>query len=121
MSANIPRPFAPAGLKPETLLVHGGTQRSQFGETSEAMFLTQGFVYDTMEAAEARFNGTDPGFIYSRFSNPTVAMFEQRIALLEGAQAARATASGMSAVTATMLGLVNAGDHVVSSKALFGS
>ena len=121
MSANIPRPFAPAGLKPETLLVHGGTQRSQFGETSEAMFLTQGFVYDTMEAAEARFNGTDPGFIYSRFSNPTVAMFEQRIALLEGAQAARATASGMAAVTATMLGLVKAGDHVVSAKALFGS
>lgn len=121
MSANIPRPFAPAGMKPETLLVHGGTQRSQFGETSEAMFLTQGFVYDTMEAAEARFNGTDPGFIYSRFSNPTVAMFEQRIALLEGAQAARATASGMAAVTATMLGLVKAGDHVVSAKALFGS
>ncbi len=121
MSAKLPRPFAPAGMKPETLLVHGGTQRSPFGETSEAMFLTQGFVYDTMEAAEARFNGTDPGFIYSRFSNPTVAMFEQRIALLEGAQAARATASGMAAVTATMLGLVKAGDHVVSAKALFGS
>ena len=109
------------GLRPDTLLVHGGTARSSFGETSEALFLTQGFVYDTMEAAEARFNGTDPGFIYSRFSNPTVAMFEQRMCLLEGAQAARATASGMAAVTAAMLGQVKAGDHVVAAKALFGS
>ena len=78
MSANIPRPFAPAGLNRD--VVHGGTMRSQFGETSEAIFLTQGFVYDTMEAAEARFNGRGAGFIYSRFSNPTVAMFERRIA-----------------------------------------
>ena len=74
--------------------------RSQFGETSEAMFLTQGFVYDSAEAAEARFKGEQPGFVYSRFSNPTVAMFEERMALLEGAEAARATASGMAAVTA---------------------
>ncbi|WP_293864795.1 O-succinylhomoserine sulfhydrylase [uncultured Alsobacter sp.] len=109
------------GLRPDTLLVHGGTARSPFGETSEALFLTQGFVYDTMEAAEARFNGTDPGFIYSRFSNPTVAMFEQRMCLLEGAPAARATASGMAAVTAAMLGQVKSGDHVVAAKALFGS
>ena len=83
-----------------TQLVHSGTLRSQFGETSEAMFLTQGFVYDSAEAAEARFKGEDAGFIYSRFSNPTVAMFEERMRLLEGAGAARATASGMAAVSA---------------------
>ena len=108
-------------LRPATRLVHGGTMRSQFGETSEAMFLTQGFVYPDMEAAEARFSGKDPGFIYSRFSNPTVAMFEQRMALLEGAEAARATASGMAAVNASMFGQLKAGDHVVAAKALFGS
>ncbi len=108
-------------LRPATQLVHGGTLRSQFGETSEAMFLTQGFVYPTMEAAEARFTGDDPGFIYSRFSNPTVAMFEKRMALLEGAESARATASGMAAVTAALMGQVKAGDHVVAAKALFGS
>lgn len=108
-------------LREATKLVHGGTLRSQFGETSEALFLTQGFVYDTMEAAEARFKGEDPGFIYSRFSNPTVAMFEERMCLLEGAQAARATASGMAAVTAALMGQVQAGDHVVAARALFGS
>ncbi|MCW6510531.1 O-succinylhomoserine sulfhydrylase [Lichenifustis flavocetrariae] len=104
-----------------TRLVHGGTLRSQFGETSEALFLTQGFIYDTMEAAEARFKGDAPGFIYSRFSNPTVAMFEERMALLEGAEAARATASGMAAVTASILGQLKAGDHAIGAKALFGS
>ena len=88
--------FETANLHADTLLVHGGGMRSSFGEMSEALFLTQGFAYDTMEAAEARFNGEDPGFIYSRFSNPTVAMFESRMALLEGAEAARATASGAS-------------------------
>jgi O-succinylhomoserine sulfhydrylase len=108
-------------LKAATLLVHGGTLRSPFGEISEALFLTQSFAYPTMEAAEARFKGEDPGFIYSRFSNPTVAMFEQRMCLLEGAEAARATASGMAAVTASLLGLVKAGDHVVAARALFGS
>src|SRR5208283_5313018 len=77
--------------------------------------------YDTSEQAEARFKGEDPGFIYSRFSNPTVAMFERRMALLEGAEAARATASGMAAVTAALMGQVSAGDHVVAAKALFGS
>lgn len=107
--------------RPATRLVHGGTMRSNFGETSEAMFLTQGFIYDTMEAAEARFKGEDPGFIYSRFSNPTVAMFEERMALLEGAEAARATASGMAAITASIMGQLKAGDHVVAAKALFGS
>jgi len=111
----------PSTLREATKLVHGGTLRSQFGETSEALFLTQGFVYETMEAAEARFKGEDPGFIYSRFSNPTVAMFEERMCLLEGAEAARATASGMAAVTAAILGQVKAGDHVVAARALFGS
>lgn len=111
----------PRTLRPATQLVHGGTMRSQFEETSEALFLTQGYLYDTMEAAEARFKGEDPGFIYSRFANPTVAMFERRMALLEGAEAARATASGMAAVTAAMMGQVKAGDHVVAAKALFGS
>lgn len=110
-----------SALRPATRLVHGGTLRSQFGEVSEALFLTQGYAYDTMEAAEARFNGEDPGFVYSRFSNPTVAMFEARMALLEGAEAARATATGMAAVTASLMGQVQAGDHVVAAKALFGS
>ena len=104
-----------------TRLVHGGSLRSQFGETSEALFLTQGFLYENMEQAEKRFKGEDEGFIYGRFSNPTVAMFEQRMALLEGAEAARATATGMAAVTASLLGQVKAGDHVVAAKALFGS
>ena len=90
----------PNTMREATRLVHGGSLRSSFGETSEALFLTQGYLYDTMEEAEARFKGDDPGFIYSRFSNPTVAMFERRMALLEGAEAARATASGMAAVTA---------------------
>ena len=108
-------------LRPATRLVHGGTMRSQFGEMSEALFLTQGFAYESMEQAEARFLGTSPGFQYSRFGNPTVAMFEQRMALLEGAEAARATATGMAAVTASMLGQLKAGDHVVAAKALFGS
>jgi O-succinylhomoserine sulfhydrylase len=108
-------------LRPATQLVHGGSMRSSFEETSEALFLTQGYLYDTMEQAEARFKGDAPGFIYSRFANPTVAMFERRMALLEGAEAARATASGMAAVTAAIMGQVKAGDHVVAAKALFGS
>lgn len=109
------------GWHPETILVHGGTTRSPFGETSEAMFLTQGFVYETAEAAEARFNGEDPGFVYSRYANPTVAMFENRIAALEGAEAARGTASGMAAVNLALMACCKAGDHVVAAKALFGS
>ncbi len=111
----------PKNWREATRLVHGGTLRSQFGETSEALFLTQGFVYDTAEAAEARFNGQDPGFVYSRYSNPTIAMFEERMCLLEGAEAARATASGMAAVTAALMGQLKAGDHLVSARALFGS
>jgi len=116
------KPKNPAShLRPATQLVHGGTLRSPFGETSEGLFLTQGYVYPSAEAAEARFTGEDPGFIYSRYSNPTVAMFEERMALLEGAEAARSTASGMAAVTAALMGQVKAGDHVVASRALFGS
>jgi len=111
----------PRTLRPATRLVHGGAMRSQFGETSEALFLTQGYLYDTCAQAEARFKGDAPGFIYSRFANPTVAMFEQRMALLEGAEAARATASGMAAVTAALMGQLKAGDHIVASRALFGS
>ena len=111
----------PKTLRPATLLVHGASLRSQFDETSEALFLTQGYLYDTMEIAEKRFKGDEPGFVYSRFSNPTVAMFEKRMALIEGAEAARATASGMAAVTAALMGQVRAGDHVVAAKALFGS
>jgi len=107
--------------RPETRLVHSGTLRSQFGETSEAVFLTQGFVYDTAEQCEARFNNTEPGYIYARYSNPTVTMFERRMAEFEGAESARATASGMAAVTTALIGLVRAGDHVVAAKALFGS
>ncbi|UGY00121.1 O-succinylhomoserine sulfhydrylase [Bradyrhizobium quebecense] len=110
-----------AHLRPETRLVHGGTLRSQFGETSEGLFLTQGYVYDTAEQCEARFKGQDPGFIYSRYSNPTIAMFERRMIELEGAEAARSTATGMAAVTTAILAPLKAGDHVVASKALFGS
>jgi O-succinylhomoserine sulfhydrylase len=118
----VSKPPLPArNLKPATIAVHEGTLRSQFGETAEAMFLTQGYVYDSMEQAEARFTGADPGFQYSRFSNPTVDMFERRMAALEGAEAARATATGMAAVTASMLSFVSAGEHIVAAKALFGS
>jgi len=107
--------------KPQTALVHGGTQRSQFGETSEALYLTQGFIYESAEAAEARFKGEEPGFIYSRYANPTVDMFEKRMCALEGAEDARSMASGMAAVSAALLCSLKAGDHVVSARALFGS
>ena len=107
--------------RPETRLVHSGTLRSQFGETSEALFLTQGFIYDTAEQCEARFKGEDPGFIYSRFSNPNISMFERRMIELEGAEAARATATGMAAVTTAILAPLKSGDHVVAAKAMFGS
>jgi O-succinylhomoserine sulfhydrylase len=113
-------PPAPDWL-PETLLVHGGSLRSGHGELSEAMYLTQSFVYETAEQAESRFKDEEPGYIYSRFSNPTVAMFEERVRLLEGAEACRATATGMAAVTAAMLCYLKAGDHVVAARALFGS
>jgi O-succinylhomoserine sulfhydrylase len=110
-----------ARYRPETRLVHSGTLRSQFGETSEALFLTQGFVYDSAEQCEARFKGDETGFLYSRFSNPNVSMFERRMIELEGAGAARATATGMAAVTTAILAPLKAGDHVVAAKAMFGS
>jgi O-succinylhomoserine sulfhydrylase len=116
MSASTKRKY-----RPETELVQAGILRSPFGETCEALFLTQGYVYDSALSAEKRFKNEEPGYQYSRFSNPTVHMFEQRMAALEGAQAARATATGMAAVTAALMGQVRAGDHVVASKALFGS
>ena len=104
-----------------TRLVRGGTERSSHGETSEAIFLTSGYVYDGPAEAEARFKGDAPGFVYSRFGNPTVAMFERRLALLEGAEACKATSTGMAAVFASLMAQLRAGDHVVSSRALFGS
>jgi len=109
-------------FKPRTEMVHGGTRRSQYNEVSEAIFLTQGFVYETAEEAQARFiqSGEDE-FIYARYGNPTVAIFEDRIAALEGAEDAFATASGMAAVNGALMSLVAAGDHVVASRALFGS
>jgi len=112
---------AASSYRPETRLIHSGVQRSQFNETAEALFLTQGFVYDTAEQCEARFTGDDPGFIYSRFSNPNVSTFERRMCELEGAEAARATATGMAAVTTAILAPLRAGDHVVAAKAMFGS
>jgi O-succinylhomoserine sulfhydrylase len=105
----------------ETNLVQAGILRSPFGETSEALFLTQGYIYETASSAEKRFKGEEKGYQYSRFSNPTVAMFEARMCALEGAEAARATATGMAAVTTAIMGQLRAGDHIVASKAIFGS
>lgn len=105
-----------------TRAVHDGTRRSQYGEVSEAIFMTQGFVYETAEQAEARFENAGPDeFIYARYGNPTVAMFEDRIASLEGAEDAFATASGMAAVNGALMSILKAGDHLVSARALFGS
>ena len=107
---------------PRTRLVHGGTKRSQWNEVSEAIFLTQGFVYDSAEQAEQRFIKSGPDeYIYARYGNPTVAMFEERIAMLEGAEDAFATASGMAAVNGALMSVLKAGDHLVSARALFGS
>src|SRR5262245_5010818 len=116
MSASAKRSY-----RTETQLVHAGILRSPFGETSEALFVTQGYIYETALSAERRFKNEEPGYQYSRFSNPTVTMFEQRMAALEGAEAARATATGMAAVTTALMGQLRAGDHLVASKALFGS
>jgi O-succinylhomoserine sulfhydrylase len=105
----------------ETRAVRGGMARSPYGEISEALFLTQSFAYDSAAAADRRFSGDDPGFIYQRFGNPTTQMFEDRLALMEGAEVCRATASGMSAVHLALTGLLRAGDHLVAGRALFGS
>ena len=109
------------GVRPETALVHAGAMRSGFAETSEALFLTQGYLYPDAETAEERFKSEEGGFIYSRYANPTVAMFENRMIALEGAQAARGTASGMAAISSAILCGLKAGDHIVAAKALFGS
>ncbi len=111
----------PKTWNPATKLIRGGLMRSPWGETAEALFLTQSFVYDSAQGADARFAGDEPGFVYSRYANPTTAMFEQRMALLEGAEACRAVASGMAAVHVALSGLVQAGDHIVAGRALFGS
>ncbi len=111
----------PKQWEPETRLVRGGLDRSAHGETSEALFLSQGYVYANAESAEARFKGEQAGFVYSRYANPTNRMFEERMALLEGAEACRTTASGMAGVHLALMGLLRAGDHVVSGRALFGS
>ena len=110
-----------AGWRPATQAVRGGTARSEFGETSEAIFLTSGYAYDTAGEVAARFAGERPGMTYSRLQNPTVEMLEQRIALLEGAEAARCTASGMAAMTAALLCQLSAGDHLVAARTMFGS
>jgi O-succinylhomoserine sulfhydrylase len=105
----------------DTILVRGGQTRSQHKETSEALFLTSGFVYDSAAEAEARFKGEAPGYLYGRYANPTNTMLQERLAMLDGAQTCRLTASGMAAVTAALLAPLRAGDHVVAGKALFSS
>lgn len=105
----------------DTQMIRGGTLRSEFGETSEALFLNSGFCYDSAEIAESRFNGEAPGYVYSRYLNPTLKMLEDRLALLEGAEACSVTGSGMAAVFAAMMCFLKAGDHVVAGKVLFGS
>ncbi|MBP6366901.1 MAG: O-succinylhomoserine sulfhydrylase [Nitrosomonas sp.] len=108
-------------LQPETLALHTGIHRSQFNEHSEAMYLTSSFVFDSAAQAAARFSGNESGNIYSRFTNPTVTAFEERLAILEGAEACIATSSGMSAILACVMGLLSAGDHIVASRSLFGA
>lgn len=111
----------PDQLQPETLALHTGIHRSQFNEHSEAMYLTSSFVFDSAAQAAARFIGQEPGNIYSRFTNPTVTAFEERLAALEGAEICIATSSGMSAILACVMGMLSAGDHIVASRSLFGA
>jgi len=108
------------GWRRQTLAVRGGQRRTPFQETSEALFLTSGYAYEGPEEAEARFKGAE-GYTYTRYANPTVSVFEERMALLEGAPVGRATASGMAAVTASLMCCLRAGDHIVASRALFGA
>jgi O-succinylhomoserine sulfhydrylase len=110
----------PSQYRPATHLVHGGIQRSQFGETAEALYLTSGYVYDAAEQAEATFTGGIDRYQYSRFANPTISMLEERLCLIEGAEACRACATGMAAVNAALLAHLKAGDRMVASRALFG-
>lgn len=113
--------FEPSRWATQTQLVRGGLRRSAFSETSEALYMTSGYVYDSAEEAEEAFAGPSTRFVYSRFGNPTVAMFEERLRLLEGAETCRATATGMAAVFAALMSQIKAGDRVVASRALFGS
>jgi len=108
-------------FEPETLALHTGIHRSQFNEHSEALYLTSSFVFDSAAQAAARFSDAEPGNIYSRFTNPTVTAFQERLAALEGAEACVATSSGMSAILACVMGLLSAGDHIIASRSLFGS
>ena len=110
-----------ANWRPATQMVRGGTVRSQFGETSEAIFLTSGYAYDSAEQAAARMSGDEEGFVYSRYANPTVRMLEDRLTLLEGAETCRVTASGMGAISSAMIAPLKQGDRVVAASALFGS
>ena len=112
---------SPENWEIATKLIRGGMTRSPYGETAEALFLTQSFVYETAESADARFAGDEPGFVYSRYANPTTKMFEDKLALIEGAEACRSMASGMAAVATALTNLVQAGDHIVAARALFGS
>src|SRR4051794_9110255 len=123
--APMPNPILPpefaAELDPATLLVRGGSERSAYDETSEALFMTSGFVYGTAAEAEAAFKQDGSRYVYSRYGNPTVQMFEERLRLIEGAEACKATASGMAAVFAALACQLKAGDRIVASRALFGS
>ena len=105
----------------ETKMVRGGTLRSNFGETTEAIFMNSGFTYNSAEIAESRFNGDEPGFVYSRYLNPTLKMLEDRLCLLENAPAACVMASGMAAVFGSIMCQIKTGDHFIASRALFGS
>src|ERR1700761_9249294 len=118
---NKPSDPDPGQWETATKLIRGGLNRSAFGETAEALYLTQGFVYETAEQADARFAGDEPGYVYSRYANPTCRMFEERLALLEGAETCRTAASGMAAGAMSIQGLLKAGDHMVAGRALFGS
>lgn len=123
----MPKPSTPESIEThcahglETQLVHGGALRSQFGEVGEAIFLNSGFCYHDAETAEKRFNGEEPGFVYSRYRNPTLAMLEDRLALLEGAESCIAVGSGMAAVFASLMSVLKAGDRVLANSVLFGS
>ncbi|HYG13855.1 MAG TPA: aminotransferase class V-fold PLP-dependent enzyme, partial [Methylophilaceae bacterium] len=107
--------------QPETAGVRAGSAHTEFGENSEAIFLTSSFVYDSAAQAAARFSGQEPGNIYSRFTNPTVTVFQDKLAALEGAESCVATSSGMSAILACVMGLCSAGDHIVASRSIFGT
>lgn len=121
MSSTDRAPFDPAQYDPETVAVRAGIERSQFGEHGEALFLTSSFVFDTAAEAAARFSGNAPGNVYARFTNPTVTMFQDRLAALEGAEACIATSSGMSAILSTLMALLKSGAHIIASRGIFGS